>query len=115
MNFFRSSSRRRSSEASSSSGLVRRSYVEPSASSIREAAIKSCLWPCNDFMVSAGIKEEFEQYVHNAELGPYIEDKCIQYLNLIESFTKEFKFHPHESRVSFKLYDYPFTLPLETF
>ena len=66
-------------------------------------------------MVSAGIKEEFQQYVHNAELGPYIEDKCNQHLNLIESFTKEFKFHPRESRVSYKLYDRAFTLPLETF
>src|SRR5215216_6526727 len=113
--FGRSSSRRRSSEASSSSNSVRRSYVEPSANSIRDAATKSCLWPCENFMVSAGIKEEFEQYVHNAELGPYIEDKCNQHLSLTESFTKEFKFHPRESRVSFKLYDNPFTIPLERF
>ena len=77
-------------EASSSSGSIRRSYVEPSASELRDAAIKSCLWLCNNFMVSARIKEEFEQYVHNAELGPYIEDKCNQHLSLTESFTKEF-------------------------
>ena len=81
-------------EALSSSSSVRRSYVEPSASSTREAAIKSCLWLCNDFMANAGIKEEFEQYVHNAELSPYIEDKCNQHLSLTESFTKEYKFHP---------------------
>ena len=56
-------------------------------------------------MVSVGIKEEFEKYVHNAELGPYISDKCNQHLNLTESFTKGFKFHPHESRVSFQLYE----------
>ena len=111
----RSSSRQRSSEASSSSGSVCRSYVEPSENSIRGAATKSCLWPCNDFMVHVGLKEEFEKYVDNAELGPYIADKCNQHLSLTESFTKEFKFHPHESGVSFKLYDYPFTLPLETF
>jgi hypothetical protein len=66
-------------------------------------------------MVSAGIKEEFEQYVHNAELGPYIEDKCNQYLSLIETFTKYFKFHTRESRVSFKLYDHSITMPLDTF
>ena len=76
MSFFRSSSRRRSSEASSSSGSVRRSYVEPSASSVREATTKSCLWPCNNFMVRARIKEEFEQYVHSTELSPYMQDKC---------------------------------------
>jgi hypothetical protein len=33
-------------------------------------------------MMMAGIKEEFEQYVRNAELGPYIEDKCTQYLSV---------------------------------
>ena len=35
-----------------------------------DAAITSCLWLCNNFMVSVGIKEEFVHYVHNAELGP---------------------------------------------
>ena len=116
MNLFgRSSSRRRSSEASSSSSSARRSYVEPSESSIRDAATKTCLWPCDDYMVSVGIKEEFEQYVHNADLGPYISDKCNQHLTLTESFVKGFKFHPRESRVSFKLYENPFTISLERF
>ena len=45
-------------------------------------------------MVSMGIKEEFEQDVHNADLGPYIADKCDQHLILTESFVKEFKFFP---------------------
>ena len=116
MNLFgRSSLRRRSSEASSSSGTVRRSYVEPSAGSIWEAATKSCLWSCNNFMVRACIKDEFEQYVHNVELSPYMEDKCNQHLSLTESFTKEFKIHPRESKVLFKPYDNPFTIPLERF
>ena len=61
-----------------------------------------------DFMVRVGIKEEFEQYFHNAELGPYISDKCDQCLILTESF-------PRESTVSFKLYDNPFTISLERF
>ena len=54
-------------------------------------------------MMRVGIKEEFEQYVHNVELGPYISDKRNQHLTLTESFTKGFKFQPRESRVSFKL------------
>ena len=66
-------------------------------------------------MASVGIKEEFEQYVHNAELGPYIADKCHQHLTLTESFLKGFKFHTRESRVSFKLYENPFTISLERF
>ena len=99
MNLFgRSSSRRRSSGASSSDSSARRSYVEPSESSIQDVATKTCLWPCDDYMVRVGIKEEFEQYVHNADLGPYISDKCNQHLTLTEPFVKEFKFHPRESR-----------------
>ena len=45
-------------------------------------------------MMSVGIKEEFQQYVHNADLGPYISDKCDQHLILTESFVKGFKFFP---------------------
>ena len=66
-------------------------------------------------MVSMGIKEEFEQYVHNVDLGPYISEKCDQHLILTESFVKGFKFHTHESRVSFKLYENLFTIYLERF
>ena len=62
-----------------------------------------------------GIKEEFEQYVHNAGLGPYLSDKCEQRQLLTGSFVKEFKFFPRESRVSFMLYDSPFTISLENF
>ena len=66
-------------------------------------------------MVGAGIKEEFEQYVHNTELAPFITDKCIQHLSLAEMFTKEFKFYPCESRVSFNHYNHPFSMPLDVF
>ena len=62
------------------------------------------LMACNNYMLSVGIKEEFEQHVHNADLGPYISDKCNQHHTLTESFAKGFKFHPRESRVSFKMY-----------
>ena len=116
MNLFgRISLRRKSSEVSSSSSSACRTYVEPSESSIGDAATKSWLWPCNDYMVCVGTKKEFEQYVHNVELGPYISDECNQHLNLTESFTKGFKFHLRESRVSFKLYENPFTISLERF
>ena len=66
-------------------------------------------------MVSVGIKEEFEQYVHNFSLSPYISDKCNQLHIHTESFVKGFKFHPRESKVSFKLYENPFTISLERF
>ena len=115
MQFFRSSSRRRSSKASSSGSSVRQSYVEPSESLMRDAATKSCLWPCDEFMEGAGIKEEFDQFIHNIGLAPFIADKCPQHLELTKTFTKKFKYFPHESRVSFNLYDHPFTMPLDVF
>ena len=61
-------------------------------------------------MVRVGIKEEFEQCVHNDGLGPYLSDKCEQHQLLTESFVKGFKYFPRESRVSFMLYDNPFTI-----
>ena len=116
MNLFgRSSSRWRSSEASSSSGSIHQSYVEPSASSIRDAATKSCLWPCNEFMEGLVIKEEFEQLIHNTELAPFIADKCTQHYNLTISLTKKFEFHPRTSRIVFHLYDRAYNMPLEEF
>ena len=116
MNLFgRSSSRRRSSGASSSDSSARRSYVEPSESSTRDAATNTWLWPCDEYMVCVGIKEELEQYVHNAGIGPYILDKCNQHHTPTESFVKGFKSHPRESRVTFKLYENSFTISLERF
>ena len=109
--FGRSSSRRQSSGASSSDSSVRRSYVEPSESSKRSAATKTCLWPCDEYMMRVGIKEEFEKYVHNVGLGPYPSDKCEQHQLLTELCVKGFKYFSRESRVSFMLYDNPYTIP----
>jgi hypothetical protein len=66
-------------------------------------------------MTLAGIKEDFDQYIHNAELGPYIKDKCTQYLVLMKMFTKNFKYFPRECRVSFNLYERPITMSLSAF
>jgi hypothetical protein len=82
---------------------------------MRDAQAKSCSWPCDDFVMLAGIKEDFEQYIHNAEHGPYIEDKCTQYLNLTKTFTKNFKYFPSECSVSFNLYERPITMQLDAF
>ena len=42
----------------------------------REAEVWSCDWPSEEFMVNASIKDEFDAYVHNAELEDFIQDKC---------------------------------------
>ena len=58
----------------------------------REAQVWPCEWPSEDFMVQAGIKEEFDAYVRNAELEGFMLDKCPQYYHLTNSFVRRFKF-----------------------
>ena len=40
-------------------------------------------------MMRVGIKEDFEQYVHNAGLGPYISDKCNNSTPLLNHLLKD--------------------------
>ena len=42
----------------------------------REAYVRPCEWPSEEFMVKAGIKDEFDAYVHNADLEDLMQDKC---------------------------------------
>ena len=49
---------------------------EPDNELPRDAQVRPCEWPSKDFMVRAGIKEEFEAYVHNADLESFVADKC---------------------------------------
>ena len=40
----------------------------------RDADVRACEWPSDDFMVEAGFKEEFDAYVRNAELEGFLQD-----------------------------------------
>ena len=64
-------------------------------------------------MIGAGIKEEFDQYILNAEIAPFITDKCTQHYNLTQSFTKKFEYHSRNSRVLFHIYDRSYGMSLE--
>ena len=44
----------------------------------REAQVRACEWPPENFMDRAGIKEEFNAYVRNADLESFEADKCRQ-------------------------------------
>ena len=59
----------------------------------REAQVRPCEWPSEDSMVQAGIMEEFDAYVRNAELEGFVSDKCPQYYYLTDSFVRRFKLH----------------------
>ena len=80
---------------------------EPDHEPPREAQVRPCEWPSEDFMVQAGIKEEFDAYVRNAELEGFVLDKFPQHYYLTHSFVRRFKFTSSRNShtVLFDLYD----------
>lgn len=58
----------------------------------REAQVRPCEWPSEEFMVQAGIKDKFDAYVRNADLEDFMLDKCPQYYRLTDFFVRRFKF-----------------------
>ena len=68
-------------------------------------------------MVNAGIKNEFDTYVHNVDLEDFMQDKCPQYYYLADSFMIRFKFSSscNSQSVLFDIYDQSYTLDLEDF
>ena len=83
----------------------------------RDAQVRPYEWPLEDFMVRAGIKEEFEAHVCNADLESFVADKCRQYHYLIDSFVRRFEFSSSRNYeiVLFDLYDKSYTMDLEDF
>ena len=83
----------------------------------RQAYMRPCEWSLEDFMVRAGIKEEFDAYVCNADLESFEANKCRQYLYLTDSFVRRFKFTSSRNshNVLFDLYDKSYTMDLEDF
>ena len=70
----------------------RRAMREQDDEPPREADVRPCEWPSKEFMVNAGIKDEFDAYVRNADLEAFMQDKCPQYQYLTDSFVRRFKF-----------------------
>ena len=83
----------------------------------RDANVRVCEWPSDDFMVEAGFKEEFDAYVHNAELEDFLQDKCPQYYQLTGSFVRRFQYicARNSPSVMFDIYDTSYTMDLEDF
>ena len=79
--------------------------------------MRPCEWPSEEFMVGAGIKDEFDAYVRNAYLEDFVSDKCRQYYYLTGSFVRRFKFSSTRNThtVIFDLYDKSYTMDLEDF
>ena len=54
----------------------------------RDAQVRPCEWPSENFMDRVGIKEEFNAYLRNSDLVSFEEEKCSQYHNLTSSFVR---------------------------
>ena len=83
----------------------------------RDAPVRPCEWPSENFMNQVGIKEEFSAYLSNAGLEDFEADKCPQYHDLTSSFVRRFEYSSsHNSpSVMFDLYDKSYTMDLEDF
>ena len=84
---------------------------------LRDADVRACEWPSDNFMVEAGFKEEFDTFVHNAELEDFLQDKCPRYYQLTDSFVLRFKYNcaRNSPSVIFDIYDTSYTMDLEDF
>ena len=80
-----------------------------------EAYVRPCEWPSEEFVVKASIKDEFDAYVHNADLEDFMQYKCPQYYHLTDSFVRRFKFTSsrNSQNVMFDLYDKSYIMDLE--
>ena len=83
----------------------------------RDAPVRPCEWPSENFMNQVGIKEEFYAYLRNAGLEDFEADKCPQYHDLTSSFVRRFEFSSSRNSpsVMFDLYDKSYTMDLEDF
>ena len=83
----------------------------------RDAPVRPCEWPLEDFMDQAGIKEEFNAYLCNADLVSFEADKCRQYHYPTSSFVRRFEYSSSRNypSVMFDLYDKSYTMDLEDF
>ena len=79
--------------------------------------MRPCEWPSEEFMVQAGIKDEFDAYVRNVDLEDFVSDKCRQQHYLTDSFVRTFKFTSSRNShaVLFDLDDKSYTMDLEDF
>ena len=73
----------------------------------RLAEVRSCEWPCDDFLKEAGIHEDSYSLVENAGLPDFLHDRIDQYLLLTNTFVQNFYYYPKKSppAVSFHLDD----------
>ena len=67
----------------------------------RLAEVRSCEWPCEDFLKEAGIHEYFYALIETAGLTGFINDRIDQYLLLTNTFVQNFYFILRSHRLKY--------------
>ena len=70
------------------------------------AEVRSCEWPCDEFLREARIYEDFCYLAENAGLTDFLHDQREQYLLLTNIFVQNFHFHARRSPPSMDFYLY---------
>src|ERR1041384_2694652 len=76
---------------------------------------KAMAFPCDEFMESAGIKEEFYALCENAGLTWLVTSHVHQYETLTAVFVNSFRFYFDNDTIVFRLYDQLLTMPMNRF
>ena len=56
----------------------------------RTTEVRSCEWPCDDFLRAAGIYDDFYELADNAGLTDFLHNQLEQYLLLTNTFVQNF-------------------------
>ena len=112
---------RRSTRPSRSSTQYRKSYNEnviaPNIGDRDCGDANASTFPCANFMVDAGIQEDFLLLISKVGLTTYMNDESNQYAMLTKIFVESFNFNydTYESTVSFNIYDKSIAITLQQF
>ena len=79
----------------------------------REEGVFPSIYPCHEFMKTAGIFQDFQTMITNAGLEHFVEGEPIQYVKLTMAFVQDFRFTWSTSNlmVHYKIYNIPIDLP----
>ena len=69
----------------------------------RLAEVRSCEWPCEDFLKEAGIHEDYYSLIETANLTGFINDRIDQYLLLTNTFMQNFYYYPKKTLMALNL------------
>ena len=83
----------------------------------REEVFFPSIYPCHEFMRTAGILQDFQTMVTNVGLERFVEGEPFQYVKLTMAFVQDFWFTWSTSNpmVHYKIYNIPIDLPFADF